>query len=210
MLTRQFALARHLSESLWTTDSNERQADSCDELSEWCKDKRDSTALGRGSDARATAAKTIIRCLHSACDKKGTIVRPAGVLTLESCVDVSFTGNCGVEPPESPVSVKSRTGIITFLAGCPLTWRSQIQSSDALSTFQSECVGLSCSVRVLIPLRGLLLEVVDTLGLPPAIASTIHCRVHEDNASALLLEKSQYLNNQNKYLAVKLHPFGLT
>ncbi len=41
---------RHLSESLWTTNSNERQADSCDELSEWCKDKRDSTALGRGSD----------------------------------------------------------------------------------------------------------------------------------------------------------------
>ena len=43
----------HLSESLWTTNSNERQADSCDELSEWHKDKRDSTALGRGSDANS-------------------------------------------------------------------------------------------------------------------------------------------------------------
>ena len=50
-LIKRFALMWHLSESLWTTNSNERQADSCDELSEWCKDKRDSTALGRGSDA---------------------------------------------------------------------------------------------------------------------------------------------------------------
>ena len=44
----------HLSESLWTTNSNERQADSCDELSEWHKDKRESTALGRGSDGEAS------------------------------------------------------------------------------------------------------------------------------------------------------------
>ena len=46
----------HLSESLWTTNSNERQADSHDELSEWCKDKRDSTALGQGSDVPMFAA----------------------------------------------------------------------------------------------------------------------------------------------------------
>ena len=45
------------------------------------------------------------------------------------------------------------------------------------------------------------------LGLSPAIAPTIHCRVHEDNASALLLANSQHLNNRNKYLAAKLDHF---
>ena len=30
---------------------------------------------------------------------------------------------------------------------------------------------------------------------------------HEDNTSALLLANFQHLNNQNKYLAVKLHHF---
>jgi hypothetical protein len=91
--------------------------------------------------------------------------------------------------------------------GCPLIWKSQIQSSIALSTFHSEYAGLSHSMRILIPLRGLLLETVEMLDLPAAIASTIYCRVHEDNASALLLANSQHLNNRNKYLAVKLHHF---
>ena len=40
----------HLSESCWTTNSNKRQADSCDKSSECHKAERDSTALGRGSD----------------------------------------------------------------------------------------------------------------------------------------------------------------
>jgi hypothetical protein len=156
--------------------------------------------------SHATAVKTIIRYLSRTSDK-GMIVRPTGVLGLENYVDASFAGNYGVEPAEDPVSVKSRTGIIIFLAGCPLIWKSQIQSSIALSTFHSEYAGLSHSMRILIPLRGLLLETVDQLCLPAAIKSTIHCRVHEDNASALLLANSQHLNNRNKYLAVKLHHF---
>jgi non-ribosomal peptide synthetase component E (peptide arylation enzyme) len=62
-------------------------------------------------------------------------------------------------------------------------------------------------MRILIPLRGLLLETVERLALPAAMISTIYCRVHEDNASALLLANTQHLNNRNKYLAVKLHHF---
>jgi hypothetical protein len=103
--------------------------------------------------SHATAVKTIIRYLHRTSDK-GMIVKPTGALELENYVDASFAGNYGVEPAENPVSVKSRTGIIIFLAGCPLIWKSQIQSSIALSTFHSEYAGLSHSMRILIPLRG--------------------------------------------------------
>jgi hypothetical protein len=60
-------------------------------------------------------------------------------------------------------------------------------------------------MRMLIPLRELLLETVEMLDLPAAIASTIYTQVHEDNASALLLANSQHLNNRNKYLSAKLH-----
>ena len=157
--------------------------------------------------SHVNAVKTIIRYLHRTNDK-GMIVRPTRVLSLEDYVDASFAGKYAVEPAENPVSVKSRTGIIIFLAaGCPLIWKSQIQSSITLNTFHSEYVGLSHSMRIMTPLRELLLEVAKMLGLLPAIASTIHCRVHEDNASALLLASSQHLNNRNKYLAVKLHHF---
>ena len=156
--------------------------------------------------SHATAVKTIVRYLQRTSDR-GMIVRPTEVLGLENYVDASFAGNYGVEPAENPASVKSRTGIIIFLAGCPLIWKSQIQSLIALSTFHSEYAVLSHSMRILIPLRGLLIETVAMLDLSEAIASTIYCRVHEDNASALLLANAQHLNNRNKYLAVKLHHF---
>jgi hypothetical protein len=112
--------------------------------------------------SHATGIKTIIRCLHRTSDK-GMIVRPTETLRLENYVDASFAGNYGVEPAEKTVSVKSRTGIIIFLAGCPLIWKSQAQSSIALSTFHSEHAGLSHSMRILIPLRALLLETIAML-----------------------------------------------
>ncbi len=49
------------------------------------------------------------------------ILRPTGVLGLENYVDDSFAGNYGVKPAENPVIVKSRTGILIVMAGCPLT-----------------------------------------------------------------------------------------
>ena len=69
--------------------------------------------------SHATAVKTTVGYLKRAHDK-GMIVRPTGVLSLEDYVDASFAGNYAVEPAENPVSVKSRTGTIIFLAGCPL------------------------------------------------------------------------------------------
>jgi hypothetical protein len=77
--------------------------------------------------SHATAVKTIIRYLHRTRDK-GMIVKPTGKLELECYVDADFAGLFSVEPNNSPVSVKSRTGIIIFLAGCPLIWKSQLQS----------------------------------------------------------------------------------
>jgi hypothetical protein len=107
------------------------------------------------------------------------IVKSTGKLNLENYCDCDFAGIFSVEPGESPVSVKSWTGFIIFLAGCPLVWKSQLQSTIALSTFHSEYNGLSHSMRIMIPLRGLLLETVAVLEL----LATIHCRAFEDNNS---------------------------
>jgi hypothetical protein len=180
-----------------TTNTRPDLAFAVSQAARFCHDPKQS---------HATGIKTIIRYLHRTSDK-GMIVKPTETLGLENYVDASFAGNYGVEPAKEPVSVKSRTGIIIFLAGCPLIWKSQVQSSIALSTFHSEYAGLSHSMRILIPLRALLLETVAMLELPAAVVSTIYCRTHEDNASALLLANSQHLNNRNKYLAVKLHHF---
>jgi hypothetical protein len=154
----------------------------------------------------ATAVKTIVRYLRRTSDK-GMIVRPTCRLELDVYVDADFAGLYSVEPALSPVSVKSRTGIVTFLAGCPLICKSQLQSSIALLTFHFEYQSLSHSMRVLIPLRGLLVETVFTLELSPVMVATIMCQSFEENNSALLLANLQHLTNGNKYLAIKLHHF---
>ena len=135
----------------------------------------------------AATVKTIIRCSHWTSDKGRNDREANQVLGSKVCVEVSFAGNCGVKPDESPFSVKSLTGIIIFLAGCPLRiWKSQLWSSVARSAFCSKHAGLCHSMRILIPLSAMLLETVKMLGLPAAIvASKIHCCDHEDNATAL-------------------------
>jgi hypothetical protein len=55
-----------------------------------------------------------------------------------------------------PASSRTGTGFIIKLGGCPLLWKSHLQSLTALSTAESEYVALSQSMRVIFPLQILL------------------------------------------------------
>ena len=79
---------------------------------------------------------------------------------LHCFVDADFAGLFGSDPHNEPSSVKSRTGYIIKLAGCPLIWKSQLQSSITLSTGESEYSALSQSMRVLLPLCNQLIELL--------------------------------------------------
>ena len=84
-------------------------------------------------------------------------------------------------------NLKSRTGYIITLGGCPAFWKSQLQSSIALSTAEAEYVALS---------QELLANIIEHVDVPPvfrSIESTIKAMVFEDNNSALLLATSQLL-----------------
>jgi hypothetical protein len=156
--------------------------------------------------SHASAVKTIIRYLHKTADK-GTIVTPTGDLSLDCYVDADFAGLHGRDPDHSASSAKSRTGYIITLGGCPILWKSQLQTEISLSTLESEYSALSASMRTLLPLRDLLGEVVNALRLPPDFKSTIRCRVFEDNNGALLLATKQRITNRTKYFLVKWHFF---
>jgi len=156
--------------------------------------------------SHATAIKTIVRYLHRTADK-GTIVRPTGDLSIDCYVDADFAGLHGRDPDYEPSSAKSRTGYIITLGGCPILWKSKLQTEISLSTLESEYSALSASMRTLIPLRSLLSEVVAALRLPPQFKSTIRCRVFEDNNGALLLATKQRITNRTKYFLVKWHFF---
>ena len=156
--------------------------------------------------SHASAIKTIVRYLHRTHDK-GMIVRLTGDLSIDCYVDADFAGLHGRDPDYAPTSAKSRTGYIITLGGCPILWKSQLQTEISLSTLEAEYSALSASMRIMLPLKSMLTEVVAALKLPSQFKSTIRCRVFEDNNGALLLATKQRITNRTKYFLVKWHFF---
>ena len=156
--------------------------------------------------SHATAVKTIVRYLSKTADK-GMIVQPTGNLTVDCYVDADFAGLHQRDPDHEPTAAKSRTGFIITLGGCPILWKSQLQTEISLSTLEAEYSALSMSMRTLIPLRSLLLEILEGLKLPSNFKSSINCRVFEDNNGALQLATKQKITNRTKYFLVKWHFF---
>jgi len=131
-----------------------------------------------------------------------------GNLDLCCYVDADFAGLHRSDPPLSSSSAKSRTGYLITLGSFPILWKSQLQSEITLSTLEAEYSALSSALRVLIPVKNTLAELIiniqSTSSAPPLI---ICCRVFEDNNGALLLANKQQLTTRTKYFHVKWHFF---
>ncbi len=156
--------------------------------------------------SHASAIKTIVRYLQKTYDR-GMIVKPTGDLTLDCYVDADYAGLHRRDPDSSPSSAKLRTRYIIALGGCPILWKSQLQSEISLSTLEAEYSALSSALRTLLPLRSMLVELIEGLQLPDTRISTVKCQVFEDNNGALLLATNQRITNRTKYFQVKWHFF---
>ena len=159
--------------------------------------------------SHAVAVKHLIRYLSKTKDQ-GIIVKPTNELALDCYVDADFAGRYGRDPDDDPTSVKSRTGYIIKLGGCPVFWKSQLQSCIALSTAEAEYVALSQSLRVVLPMKEMLLEIMEHVDVPSdlkGMKSTIRATVFEDNNSALALATTHRVTNRTRYYAVKWHWF---
>ena len=97
--------------------------------------------------------------------ENGLVFNPSKKLVVDCYADADFAGLWGHEDPQDPICTRSRTGFVVTFADCPLLWVSKIQTEIALSTLHSEYVALSHSVRALIPLKSLIKEVIDNLGI---------------------------------------------
>ena len=85
--------------------------------------------------------------------KDGLILTPTDTLSLDLYVDADFAGLYSVEDPTDPICSKSRTGFVIMLAGCPVDWKSTLQSESSLSTTESKTIALATALRTFIPLR---------------------------------------------------------
>ena len=92
--------------------------------------------------------------------------------------------------------------MVTF-ANLPLLWVSKLQTVIYISALHSEYVSLSHSVRVLLPLKSLIKEVIDNLGIDSENLKFVSsCTVYEDNNGAIVLKTSpRILLHQIKFLS---------
>ena len=93
--------------------------------------------------------------------------------------------------------------------GCPIIWKSQLQTEIALSSTESEYTGLSYALRTVIPIMRLLNE-LQRNGFqvaPTNGTAAVHCRVFEDNSGALEMAKVHKFRPRTKHMNVRLHHF---
>ena len=85
---------------------------------------------------------------------------------------------------------------------------SKLHAEIALSTLHSEYVVLSHSVRALLPLKILIKEVIDNLGIDSENLNFVSSStVYEDNNGAIVVATSPRMNPSSKHIAVKYHWF---
>jgi hypothetical protein len=131
------------------------------------------------SNPKQEHGKQAVRCLGrylKGTRDKSTIMQPIPGKNLEVYVNASFCGDW--DPKEAALdrdTARSQHGCIINYAGCPILWKSQLQTEVALSTTESKYTGLSYALQDAIPVMELLKEMKQQ-GYP--IITTSQARVH--------------------------------
>ncbi|MEL7341022.1 MAG: Ty1/Copia family ribonuclease HI, partial [Bacteroidota bacterium] len=157
-------------------------------------------------ESHASAVQTILRYLQGT-KLKGIVIRPDGTFNLVLWVDADFAGLFGAEKGNNINVARSRMGYVITLGGVPLTWRSQLMPDVCLSTLEAEYSAMSLALRVVIPIRSVVLHLISQFEVDCANGTTVHCTLFEDNQGAYLLATQQKLSPRTKYFAVKMHHF---
>ena len=158
--------------------------------------------------AHEQALKRIGRYLLGTKDK-GLILKPNEDLNINCFADADFAGLWGIENSQDPISVKSRSGWVIMVGGCPVIWASKMQTETALSTMQAEYIALSSAMRDLLPFKDLMIEITSNIGLSVEDVSQIRTTVWEDNNGALILANLEpgRTTSRSKHFAIKYHWF---
>jgi len=138
---------------------------------------------------------------------RGLTFKPTDDWKVDCYVDADFCGLWGVEDADDPIVSKSRTGFIIMLAGCPLMWKSTLQTETSVSTMMAEYVALSTAMREMLPLKTLVKTVAKIVTGDDNVKITTLSYVFEDNNGALTVATLPKITPQSKFFAVKLHFF---
>jgi hypothetical protein len=140
--------------------------------------------------------------------EQGLILDPQDRKSFEVYADADFCGNWNRPTAMNDVSTaKSRTGYIIYFAGFPITWASKLQTQIALSTTEAEYISLSQSLREVIPMINIMIE-VNRLGVCNyCTVPKVYCKASEVNSGALELAKAPKMRPRTKQINLVLHHF---
>ena len=138
---------------------------------------------------------------------KGLIMKPDLSKGLECYVDADWAGSWTRCSSNDPSSNCSRTGFCITYAGCPLVWKSSIQSLIALSTTEAECIALSTALREVIAIIQLLKELEHQGFKVHKTTPKITCKTFEDNMSYLKIATNHKARPRTKHMSISLHHF---
>ena len=138
---------------------------------------------------------------------KGLIIRADPSKNLQMFVDANFAGNWDLKESDERDTARSRHGYVIKYRGCPVTWKSQLQTEICLLSTESEYTGLSYALREAIPIMQTLKE-MKHMGLPiDRTSSKVYCTVFEDNSGAVEMANHHKYCPCTKHLNVKMHHF---
>ena len=127
---------------------------------------------------------------------------------VDCYADADFLVMWGHGDPQYPICARSRTGFVVTFDNCPLLWVSKIQTEIALCTLHSEYVALSHSVRALLPLKSLIKEVIENLGIDSENLKFVsRSSIYEDNKVSIVVATSPRTTPTSKQIYVKYHWF---
>ena len=151
------------------------------------------------------AVKRIGKCLLGT-SEEGLICEPDVSKGLEIFADADFAGAFDKTVAEDLASARSRTGCIIKYAGCPLMWKSKLQTEITLSTMEAEHIALSTALREGITIIHFLREINLVMNIPDC-NKIMKCTVFEDDNGAIELAKTPKMRPRTKHIAIKYHHF---
>eukprot|EP00804_Cyclotella_cryptica_P021080 CCRYP_019381-RA/>CCRYP_019381-RA protein AED:0.27 eAED:0.27 QI:0/0/0/0.66/0.5/0.33/3/0/652 len=140
---------------------------------------------------------------------KGLILSPSDEARIDCFPDADFAGLYGHEDSQDPHCARSRTGFVILAFGCPVLWKSRLQTEIALSTMEAEYVALSTACKDLFPIVDMVKSLCLAVGLSCASVAQLHIKIHEDNVGARTLAglEPRRMNLWSKHYAIKYHWF---
>ena len=119
-------------------------------------------------------------------------------------MDADFAGGWNHNDADNAENLMSRTGFV--ITNCPIYWSSKLQTEIALSTAEAEYIALSQSLREVIPLMTLMLEINKVFPLHIDLPN-FYCKIWEDNQSCIAMTQKQKFSPRTKHIALKYHHF---